>query len=696
MKKIKVPAMIPLCLAAMVSRECLAMGLGEAQLYSKLGSPLEAKVPVSGAEGLDAEQLLVKVLPVWDEQSDSAIGGLDPRVITVTSEIDKSGTAMIYLRSSNPIVEPFLNFVLNVRWPMGTINREYTLLLDLPNTMASFQALPAASHSGADTAVVATTGQPAAPARTAAPARRSSTSATSDINAESKRYFTRRGDSLWRIAARLRRARGGDQIQLMDQLYRLNPQAFVRDNRDMLKESVTLNIDAAALASGVPADSAAETGAPSKTKPSQATAFLEAGAQQPGQDAAVVAKAMRREEEAVAAEPAEIEANGGDASGSVDKLSSSLVAVSQEVESVSANIQAMTQRLDALKARLLVLQEQYSATSEKVAGELNDSPVPVADLAELEATTELADVATGGELGESAAVESQAGTVAVELPVGLASNNNIAAPAPLPESAAQPEPAVTGDSEWRGNPWLLLVAGLLAVVGIVANGRRKAKQRRAMASVSRSSGQGGEENSAVVAAQFDDVFDDLDGGRYSAVKKPGLQATAGFDRDDMVPAPRQASVAVPVSAKVAPAAVDKAGSQPAKTAEVDLGDHFDFDTVENVAAPAGDELFADMSFGQTGDDDISHVQTAAAACIELGDFSGAQRILESALTDSESVELRLMLLDVYGQQGNVGEFEALALQIEFAGASDEDIHEIEVLRKAMNKSTLRRDSASEF
>ena len=44
-----------------------------------------------------------------------------------------------------------------------------------------------------------------------------------------------------------------------------------------------------------------------------------------------------------------------------------------------------------------------------------------------------------------------------------------------------------------------------------------------------------------------------------------------------------------------------------------------------------------------------------------------------------------MLLDVYAQQGDVSEFETLALQMEFAGVSDELIREMDVLRKAMGQ-----------
>ena len=134
MKNTRIPALLPLCLAAMVSREALALGLGSAELASRLGSPLQARIPLRSMDGLDPEQLLISIQPVWDEDSESVIGGLKPGDIQVTAYRDEQGQALIDLSSAEPIAEPFLNFVVSVRWPQGSLNREYTLLLDLPTT----------------------------------------------------------------------------------------------------------------------------------------------------------------------------------------------------------------------------------------------------------------------------------------------------------------------------------------------------------------------------------------------------------------------------------------------------------------------------------------------------------------------------------------------------------------------------------
>ena len=232
MKNTRIPALLPLCLAAMVSREALALGLGSAELASRLGSPLQARIPLRSMDGLDPEQLLISIQPVWDEDSESVIGGLKPGDIQVTAYRDEQGQALIDLSSAEPIAEPFLNFVVSVRWPQGSLNREYTLLLDLPTTSVASPltasqadvpvALPTSTQTYSSSSITPRTG--------------------ASIGSSSTHYVTQRGDSLWSIAARLRRERGGDQQGLMEQIYALNPEAFIRKARHLLKESVTLDI----------------------------------------------------------------------------------------------------------------------------------------------------------------------------------------------------------------------------------------------------------------------------------------------------------------------------------------------------------------------------------------------------------------------------------------------------------------------
>src|SRR5690606_11356505 len=58
--------------------------------------------------------------------------------------LNEPGGAVVRLSSRNPVREPFLNFLVEARWPSGRLLREYTLLMDLP-TFADTPSTPVES-----------------------------------------------------------------------------------------------------------------------------------------------------------------------------------------------------------------------------------------------------------------------------------------------------------------------------------------------------------------------------------------------------------------------------------------------------------------------------------------------------------------------------------------------------------------------
>ena len=583
MKKLRAPAFIPLLLAVAVSPDATAMGLGRAELDSVLGKPLAARVVISGAEGLDPEQILIDVKPVWDAQSDSAMGGLDTRTLTVRSELSPSGSGVIYLRSTTPIVEPFLNFVLSVRWPTGTIEREYTLLLDLP-AQAPEQA--SVVQAGAASTRLAS-GKPAQGNRPAKPSPRR------PINADVSAYTTVRGDSLWRVASRIRRARGGEQLPLMEAVYRLNPHAFVRGEKDMLKESVSLNVEAAALADvllpgGGPGGSGKQSSlAPKSTVSNEAETVPEAST-----------------------ESTVVGSNGAQSMTEEQRLTASLAAVTEEVSAVRANIEAMNSRLQALQTRLLTLQDEYTAlkgqTAAIQAGE--SAPVPAVSVAE-----PLAEASQAGEQAVSSTFVRGADVASASPSEVIQAGVTATDTAPIGETTG----ALPENAEWRGSPWALLLLGVAAVGGLLFYRRRKAAAKRR-----------------------------LQAYHYAGAAKAAPKASATHFED--------------VFAELGDVSQEQSGSV-------------------DIAAVTARVVEEDNS-----------PQAAAAACIELGDYRGAQQIVEQALREDESLALQMLLLDLYARQGQATDFEALALQMEFAGVEEESLREIDLLRRELNDAQQHR------
>ncbi len=110
----------------------MALGLGEIQLESFLNQPLKASVDLLNMGGLNADDIKIRL----GTSDDFDKLGID-RAYFLTSikfeVIDNgSGGARIVMSSEEPVLEPYLDFVVEARWPSGRLLREYTVLVDPP------------------------------------------------------------------------------------------------------------------------------------------------------------------------------------------------------------------------------------------------------------------------------------------------------------------------------------------------------------------------------------------------------------------------------------------------------------------------------------------------------------------------------------------------------------------------------------
>jgi pilus assembly protein FimV len=127
-------------LAAALPAVAAALGLGDAEVQSRLNQPLSAQIPVLSPASDDLKDLTVALAS--REAFERA--GLDrPAILNNLSfrvSRDAAGHGVVDVRSSQPVTEPFLTFLLAIDWPRGHLVREYTLLLDPP----VFEAAPSA------------------------------------------------------------------------------------------------------------------------------------------------------------------------------------------------------------------------------------------------------------------------------------------------------------------------------------------------------------------------------------------------------------------------------------------------------------------------------------------------------------------------------------------------------------------------
>lgn len=237
-----------LTLGCLHSSVVSALGLGELKLESFLNEPLSATVAMHSATGLDQDQIKVRL--ATSDDFDKL--GID-RAYFLTSikfevSVDERGNGKILLSSEDPVLEPYLDFLIEARWPSGRLLREYTVLVDppifdteAPIISASEKVMeteggeytskkPRSSEANSGTSVntkksTLTAGE--------MPQRNFGSEAAAQPSAGNQ-YMIRRDETLWAIAERAR-PEGASIHQTMLDIQRLNPQAFIDGNINRIK-----------------------------------------------------------------------------------------------------------------------------------------------------------------------------------------------------------------------------------------------------------------------------------------------------------------------------------------------------------------------------------------------------------------------------------------------------------------------------
>lgn len=113
-----------------------ALDIGKLRVYSSLTSPLEAEVGLIAPAPEDLETLIARVVaPANFTGSVESLQLLSDIRVTVTKRSDESYS--LRLRSTQPLTEPVLHFVLDVKWASGRSVQEFTALIDLPRSQVA-------------------------------------------------------------------------------------------------------------------------------------------------------------------------------------------------------------------------------------------------------------------------------------------------------------------------------------------------------------------------------------------------------------------------------------------------------------------------------------------------------------------------------------------------------------------------------
>lgn len=272
------------CIAALsgialgtVSSVALCLGLGDIQSTSFIGQPLKANIELVSLDGdIDVSSLLVRQVPAQEAQA----LGVDILYTANRFEvvIDKSGgTPKISVVSKEPVNEPYVNLLVELRWPNGVVYREYPLLLDPPPSAPVIASKTTRSKPLETKPVTASK-----PVKASSSERRTPTVAApkqvklKPLATADGKYRVKPGDTLSKIAQRWREGTNHGIHDTMQWLYENNLNAFANQNIDLLRAGVSLrmpDLSAYRLNNEVPEEntpqqSAKEVGDEAETLPS--------------------------------------------------------------------------------------------------------------------------------------------------------------------------------------------------------------------------------------------------------------------------------------------------------------------------------------------------------------------------------------------------------------------------------------------
>ncbi len=509
-------AAVAFSLGCLHAGSLMALGLGEMKLESFLNQPLKASVDLLNLGGLHGDEIKVRLGTTEDFEKlgldrDYFLTNISFEVVT-----DASGNARILITSQEPVLEPYLDFIIEARWPSGRLLREYTVLVDPPvfsqatpvvsasqrvqeveGSAAPAKKNGAVASSGAsqDADVsnlgdwgsvgsgtrVNTRGGDLAPG---AMPRRNFGANAADAPTPGSRYMIRRDQTLWEIANQAKPA-GASVHQTMLDIQRLNPDAFINGNINRIKAGYIIYLPNAGDIS-----SADVTNALAEVR-QQNEAF------QSGRDSEVYAKS--RPKLTISAEPEDAATAAAPAAAPVEPSASSAgAAVGGTAPAVPpspapATAAGTQERVADLEHQLETLQrivslkdDQISAlqTALKDAGGAVDATAETASTAEPVTAEPVAAVeetptATVPEAAPTATAPEIVQTPAAEAPPAVAKT-----PKPHTEKAAKPKPTkkpkTTAKPESEaGKSWsdyllYILAVIVLAVVGFVFARRRSA------------------------------------------------------------------------------------------------------------------------------------------------------------------------------------------------------------------------------
>ncbi|WP_374350595.1 FimV family protein, partial [Chitinimonas sp.] len=215
-----------------------AAGMGRLNVLSGLGQPLHAEIDLVAVQAAEGESLRAALAA--PEAFREAQIEYPPTALGLRFNLEKraNGQYFIAVNSLAAINEPFLDFLVELKWDGGRVLREYTALLDpvgytpaAPVPAARTQ--PPASKAGKQA-------EAGSPSPKAEPSKKTEASRPRESVEGGDTYTVKSGDTL-AVIARQHKAEGVSLEQMLVGLYQANEDAF-DGNMNRLKRGAILKL----------------------------------------------------------------------------------------------------------------------------------------------------------------------------------------------------------------------------------------------------------------------------------------------------------------------------------------------------------------------------------------------------------------------------------------------------------------------
>lgn len=200
-----------------ISHCALAIGVGDIVVNSYVNEPLSADIAILDPKDLADSEVIASLASLADFERLGIERHYSLGSLVFETNMRGRESSSVRVRTEEPIREPYLNFLVELKWPEGRVLREYTVFLDL-RPMPQFS--PAQSRFSQ--------GKPLYPENGLKPGQ----------------YRVAPNDTLSAIARRFRED-GVSINQMMIAIKDANPGKFLRNNINGIRAGVLLDIPSA-------------------------------------------------------------------------------------------------------------------------------------------------------------------------------------------------------------------------------------------------------------------------------------------------------------------------------------------------------------------------------------------------------------------------------------------------------------------